>query len=67
MLADEEHGVHVETAASPRQGAADARVHGNAVLGGEGEADVVLEDLVDVQGDDVDLGREEAFVPWTCP
>ena len=62
MLADEQHRVDVEAGAAPGQGAADAGVHGDAVLAGEGEADVVLRDLVDVEGDDVDLGREEAFV-----
>ena len=62
MLAEQQYRVHAEFVAPGVQGASNTGVHGHAVLFCQGEADVVLEDVVDVHRHDVYLGWEEALV-----
>ena len=62
VFADDDDGVDVEFIGPGVEGAADAGVEGYIVLLGQSDADVVFEDVVDVQGDQFGLGGEEAFV-----
>ena len=62
VLANQQHRVHAQGVAPGVQRPADTRVHGHAELFRYRQADICLEDVVDVQGDHVDLRGEVPLV-----
>jgi hypothetical protein len=64
MLPDDQHTIHCQLLAAKCQSARNALINRNAMLPGEFHAYIILVDLVQIHGNNVDLGYVQPIIAW---
>ena len=64
VFADANYAIDCARGAAETERTLDAAVDFNAVLRSDSPANVVLRELIDVEGDDIDLWLKQPFICW---